>query len=206
MSHVSGPSHEPMVGENVMLLVHTDDRPTWATARICQRSPFTVEFGAETAQLFKGTQSVLVIHDSGRKYTKGEGKVSDLCTRNEKAWLTFEGFHWQAVDNRDNPRFETEVKAVVRTINEDAAGITADDQFGLTQNLSLGGALVKLSKPVNKGQLLEVRMNLSPGNTIRAMAIVAHTDVPGTLVGLSFVDYIGSARYSIHQYLTSLAA
>jgi len=195
-----------MVGENVMLLLHTDDRPTWTVARIHSKHPFSVEFEGKSAPLFEGVKHLLVIHDSGRKYSKGDGKVGDLATRGDQAWLTFSDFNWEAVDNRDNPRFETEVQVVVRTIEEHAGGLTSDDQVGVAKNLSLGGALLQLSNPVTKGQLIEFMVTLSPGNTIRTMAVIAHTDVEGTLVGINFIDYVGSARYSLHQFLSQLAA
>lgn len=206
MSSAPAPFHEPMIGENVMLLVHTDDRPTWTVARIHSKSPFSVEFDEKSVPLLKGVKNLLVIHDSGRKYSKGEGKVGDIATKGDQAWLTFSDFSWEAVDNRDNPRFETGVQIVVRTIQEHDGGITADDQVGISKNLSLGGALLQLSKPVTKGQLVEFRATLEPGNTIRTMAVIAHTDMAGTVVGINFIDYIGSARYSLHQFLTKLAA
>lgn len=195
-----------MVGENVMLLVHTEDRPTWTVAKIHSRNPLSVEIEGNLLDLFKGLSSLMVIHDSGRKYTKGEGKIADLVTKGDQAWLTFKDFHWETVDNRDNPRFETRIQAIVRTINEHAGGIEVDDQMGVTQNLSLGGALIELSKPAIKGQLVELRVTVEAGNTIRTMGVVAHTDKEGTLVGINFIDYVGSARYSLHQYLTKLAA
>lgn len=206
MSATPAPSHEPMVGENVTLLLHTDDRPTWTVARIHSKNPFSVELEGNCADHFRGVKSLLVIHDSGRKYAKGEGKVGDLSTRGDQAWLTFKEFHWEAVDNRDNPRFPTEVQVIIRTIEEHDGGIQADDQVGLTQNLSLGGSLVQLSKPVTKGQLVEFRVTLEPGNVVRTMAVIAHTDKAGTLAGINFIDYIGAARYSLHQFLTKLAA
>lgn len=195
-----------MVGENVMLLVHTEDRPTWTVARIHSRNPFSVEIDSSVIDLFKGLSSLLVIHDSGRKYTKGEGRIADLASRGDQAWLTFNDFHWESVDNRDNPRLETSVQAIVRTISEHEGGIEADDQVGMTQNMSLGGTLIELSKPVSKGQLVEFRVTVEQGTTIRTMGVVAHTDEKGTLAGINFIDYIGSARYSLHQYLTKLAA
>lgn len=201
-----GPSHEPMVGENVMVLLHTDDRPTWTTARIHTKTPFSVELEGHSAEKFRGVRSVLVIHDSGRKYAKGEGKIGDLSTNGDQAWLTFKDFHWESVDNRDNPRFDTEVQAILRTIEEYEGCIKADDQVGITKNLSLGGSLVQLSKPVVKGQLVEFRVTLEPGQVVRTMAVVAHTDKEGTLAGVNFIDYIGAARYSLHQFLSKLAA
>lgn len=195
-----------MVGENVTLLLHTDDRPTWTVARIHSKNPFSVELEGSAANHFRGVKSLLVIHDSGRKYAKGEGKVGDLATKGDQAWLTFKEFHWESVDNRDNPRFPTEVQVIIRTIVEHDGGIQADDQVGLTQNLSLGGSLVQLSNPVTKGQLVEFRVTLEPGNVVRTMAVIAHTDKAGTLAGINFIDYIGAARYSLHQFLTKLAA
>lgn len=195
-----------MVGENVTLLLHTDDRPTWTVARIHSRVPFSVELESGSADLFRGVKSLLVIHDSGRKYAKGEGKVGDLATKGDQAWLTFKEFHWETVDNRDNPRFNAEVQVIVRTIQEHDGAIQADDQVGVTQNLSLGGSMVQLSKPVSKGQLVEFRLTLEPGNVVRTMAVVAHTNKEGTVAGINFIDYIGAARYSLHQFLTKLAA
>lgn len=206
MSLGKEPSHEPMVGESVMLLVHTEDRPQWATARISLRKPLTVEFDAAYTDLFSGLSNLMIIHDSGRKYTKGEGKISSVQGKGETASLSFSDFRWEAVDNRDNPRFETEVQVVIRTIQDVENGIQVDDQVGMSKNLSLGGALIQLRKPVQKGQLVELRATLDSVQTIRAMGVVAHTDESATLIGISFIDYIGSARYSLHQYLSRLAA
>jgi hypothetical protein len=206
MNSTPGHIHEPMVGENVTLLVHTDDRPTWTIARIHSRNPFSVEFDSSSAALFAGVKHLLVIHDSGRKYSKGEGKIADLATKGNQAWITFSDFCWEPVDNRDAPRFETEVQTVIRTIVEHDGGITADDQVCVSKNLSLGGALLTLSKPVSKGQLVEFRATLEPGTTIRTMAVIAHTSEDGTIAGVNFIDYVGAARYSLHQYLSKLAA
>jgi hypothetical protein len=195
-----------MVGESVMLLVHTDDRPQWATARIALRKPLTVEFDVAYADVFSGISNLTIIHDSGRKYTKGEGKVGPVQVRGNSAVLAFEDFRWEAVDNRDNPRFETKVQVVIRAIQDIEDRIEVDDQVGMSMDFSLGGALIKLRNPIHKGQLVELRATLDSVQTIRAMGVVAHTDEPGTLVGISFIDYIGSARYSLHQYLSRLAA
>ncbi len=195
-----------MNGENVMLLVHTEDRPTWAVAQIASRNPFSVQFDSSFIDLFKGVKNMLVIHDSGRKYAKGEGRVGDLSSKGDQAWLTFNDFHWETVENRDNPRFEHKSQVIIRTIQEHDGEVAPDDQVGMTQNLSLGGALIEFSRPVIKGQLVDFRITLDPGQTIRTMAVIAHTDKTGTIAGLTFVDYIGSARYALHQYLSKLAA
>lgn len=206
MKSHAGPSHIPMIGEDVTLLIHTDDRPTWTVARIYSREPFIVEMDKSHADHFRGLKNVLVIHDSGRKYSKGEGRIGDLTETEDKVRIQFSDFHWESVDNRDNPRFNVKVQAIVRTILETNGTIQVDDQMGMTINLSLGGALLELSNPVSKGQLVEFRVSPEAGQTVRAMGIVAHTDVHGTTIGVSFIDYIGAARYTLHQYLSKLAA
>ncbi|MBC8065588.1 MAG: hypothetical protein H7Y17_12205, partial [Chlorobia bacterium] len=81
MSSAPGPFHEPMVGENVTLLLHTDDRPTWTVARIHSKHPFSVEFDSTSVDLFEGVKNLLIIHDGGRKYTKGDGRIGDLSSK-----------------------------------------------------------------------------------------------------------------------------
>jgi|GEM_PF-2055466 len=206
MSSTAGPIYEPPVGEDVTILVHTDDRPLWAKGKIVSAAPFSVEIDAAHADLLRSVPSLLVLHDSGRKYCKGEGKVGNFVEKDGKAWLKFTDFRWEIVDNRDNPRFEVSIQAVVRSVQEHEGKVVTDDQVGVLKNLSLGGALVELRAQMAKGQLVEFRATIEPNVTIRAMGVIAHTSPTDGLAGISFVDYIGAARYTLHQYLKNLAA
>lgn len=206
MSSTAGPIYEPPVGEEVTILVHTDDRPLWAKGKIISATPFCVEIDASHANLLRSVSNLLVLHDSGRKYCKGEGKVGEFVQKGDKAWIKFSDFRWEIVDNRDNPRFEVTLQAVIRSVQEHEGKVVTDDQMGVMKNISLGGALVTLHAPITKGQLVEFRTTLEPNVTIRAMGVVAHTSPTDGLAGISFIDYIGAARYTLHQYLKSLAA
>jgi len=206
MSSAHNPAREPSVGEEVTLLVHTDDRPIWTMGRISNASPFQIEIEPAHLQPIRNQKNLLVLHDSGRKYSKGEGKVGKIDEKNGKAWLTFSEFRWEPVDNRDNPRFEVELQSIVRSINEHDGAIVADEQVGLTKNLSIGGVLLEVSSPLAKGQLVEFRVTLDGGTTIRTMGVVAHSKPDEDLVGISFLDFVGAARYNLHQFLRTLAA
>jgi hypothetical protein len=204
---MAGPlaQHEPWVGESVTLVAHTEDRPVWTSAKIVSLNPFSVEFSADKIPAFSGLPALLVIHDSGRKYSRSDAKIADLSSRGDLAWLTFRDFAWEPVDNRDNPRFDASIAVSLRAVNELKGAISSQDQVGVTSNLSLGGALVELIDPVEKGTLVEFRAVLDQVS-VRAMAVVAHTDETRRKVGLSFLDYVGSARYTLHQFLSKLAA
>ncbi|HJP84204.1 MAG TPA: hypothetical protein VJ835_11950, partial [Fimbriimonadaceae bacterium] len=131
--------HEPWVGESVTLVAHTEDRPVWTTATIVSLNPFSVEFSADKIRAFSGLPALLVIHDSGRKYSRSDAKIADLSSRGDLAWLTFRDFAWELVDNRDNPRFDTSIAISLRAVNELKGAINSEDQVGVTSNLSLGG-------------------------------------------------------------------
>lgn len=206
MSTAPEPNHQPLAGEEVTLLVHTEDRPLWTTGKITSYAPFCVEIDGSGAELLRSVTNVLVLHDSGRKYSKGEGHVGEFIESEGKAWLKFSDFRWEVVDNRDNPRFEVEINAMVRFVQEFEGKVVTEDQVGVVKNLSLGGALVQLNSSIAKGQLVEFRVTLENSIAVRAMGVVAHTSPSHSMVGISFVDYIGSARYSLHQFLQKLAA
>ncbi len=194
------------MGENVMLLLHTEGKPVWSWARLASKAPATVELSAESSGSFVGSTNLLLIHDSGRKYTKADVRVSDLSTRDEQAWITFEDLRWEMVDTRENPRFKVQLPAVIRGVNESTGHATPSEQVCVTEDLSLNGALLKISQGLSKGQLLEVRITLAPSQTVRMMGVVAHVDDTGTLIGVNFIDYVGAARYNLHQFLSKIAA
>jgi hypothetical protein len=206
MSEMHHAASEPGIGDKVVLLVHTDDLPIWTTGAITSISPFSVEFDPSHASHFAHLQSVLILRNGERRHYKAAGKITDLTTKGEHAWITLEDFNWESVDNRDNPRLAIEARTIVRSVSEIEDQVQTEDQLAVTRNLSMGGASLRLSRPIDCGQIVDLRIFLEPGVVARAMGIVVHTNLEDPQIGVSFLEFVGGARYSLHRHLANIAA
>jgi len=187
-------------------LCQTDARPIWTNGTILTAKPFTVEIDARWACPLQAHSKLVIIHDGGRCIAKGESQIQKSVPRGHSANVLFADFEWEIAESRDHPRFNIEEKATIRSIRESDTEIDVLDQVATTQNISLGGALVKVGKPVQLGDLVEFRMAWGDGSIVKALGVVAHANEEGTLLGLNFIEYSGASREDLNRILSGIAA
>ena len=90
------------------------------------------------------------------------------------------------------------IPARVRTTIDINGNTEMQEIEAVTENVGLGGAWINAKVNLEKGNLVEVKMDLSYGTTIRILGLVVRMEErPGFAV--QFLDYIGTARRSPAQ-------
>ncbi len=151
----------------------------------------------------KGVRAMLIMTDRGQ-YLKAESEVVNV-ERNGEIEISLADQLWEVVDRRRYPRYEVKLPVHFRAIREIEGEAVVRDYNGSTQDISIGGAWVELEETIEQGSLIEFQATLNPYDQIRVLAIVAYADPEGKGYGVEFLDYIGSARYTLHNFLIQAA-
>ena len=77
------------------------------------------------------------------------------------------------------------------------------DMEAVTENLSLGGAMIDAPRKLGAGSLVEVTMQLGPQGSRILGIVVRSGDSPGFAV--QFMDFVGAARHYLHNFLAETA-
>ncbi len=101
---------------------------------------------------------------------------------------------WEDLDKRTYPRHALAVPVRVRAVNDLGDRTELLELEATTVNVSLGGALLSVSRELAGGSLVELNFSQWPAGS-RILGIVVRADGPGCAV--KFVDFIGSARAAL---------
>ncbi len=120
--------------------------------------------------------------------------------------VAFNETSWEMEDRRKFPRVPVRLPVELRLVHEQPESLSFTEAKGITEDLSLGGAWLKMETPVPVGTLVEFRWSPEPGKTVRSLAIVLHEkpEHQGG-VGIEFVNFIGEGKSALATFLDKAA-
>ncbi|MBS1718136.1 MAG: PilZ domain-containing protein [Armatimonadetes bacterium] len=151
-----------------------------------------------------GSRAMLIVNDRSQ-YVKAEADVINVERGEGGISVSLSDRLWEVVDRRRYPRYRMNIPITIRTITEGEFEQKVTEVNGFTDDISIGGAWTVLEKPLEQGTLVEFQANLEDGSNVRMLSVVAHAGNDGQGYGVEFLDYIGSARYLLHDYLSRAA-
>ncbi len=192
-------------GAQLSVICYLDSTPRTFHSEVEKGRPLTLKCNAEwCGMLDKGARAMLV-YQEGDSIQKAETTVRARTQRDDSWVLQLGEPKWELVDQRRHPRHPAELLAQVRIVSEQDGSPVFETQSCKTVDLSLGGCWIATTSLPAQGALIEVQLHLSYFGTIRAMGVVAWSDANRGGFGVEFLDYIGSARYYLHQFLQRAA-
>ncbi|MBX3119268.1 MAG: PilZ domain-containing protein [Fimbriimonadaceae bacterium] len=189
--------------ERVSLVWYEGGEPQVAIAQVQSKTPFAVTCPDDRLAELQPGCHLLVITQS-ENMLRFDGQLSYVRRYGTKWYLEFESADWHVSDQRRYPRFERELQFDLRAAVDNTEGVEFIEAKGFTVNISVGGALLKTDATYDAGQLLRCHFDLGQFGACHVLAIVAHRD-PAKGYGLEFVDFVGSGRYNLAQYLSKAA-
>lgn len=193
-------------GLPVTVVFYNENKPMAVTASVQTGKPFTLSTNDKNASaLAAGRRAMLILQD-GLNFAKAEAQISD-CRQDGDAWVIEAGdFGWEEVDRRRYPRYTVALPVQVRAVVEVEGGAELMHFAGVTEDMSLGGAWVRSESRLDSGSLVEFQTDLTPGTTIRCLAIVAWSSSDSQDgFGVEFLDFLGGSRYYLHGFLRNAA-
>ena len=195
-----------VAGQAVTLVFYMEGHPWVIHAQVVKAEPFSVETtDANVLQLESARKVVVISHDDG-KVKKADGMISGIG-RAEFGWrITLDNVAWESSDRRRYPRYAYKIPVTLRRV-EETNGLEAKivETRGETEDISFGGAWVKSRELLEQGTLVEFRAILSDTESIRALAVIAHSNPMRGGMGVEFVDYIGATRGHLTNFLSRAA-
>lgn len=194
-------------GSSVSVIFYVDGRPVALTGEVTHAEPFTIWTASDGASdLADGRRAMLVVQN-GKDFSKAEAELHSH--REGPGWaLVAKSFGWEEVDRRRYPRYELQLPIAIRAVLDHEEGPQVARLEGNTEDVSIGGAWVKSLKTLPSASLVEVTLDLQPGNAVRALSLVKWADRHdnGLGFGVEFLDFLEGSRYALHQFLNKLAA
>lgn len=189
--------------ERVSLVWYEGGEPQVAIAQVQSKAPFAVTCPDDRLGELQPGSHLLVVTQS-ENMLRFDGTLAYVRKYGTKWYLEFETADWHVSDQRRYPRFNSRVEMTLRAAVDGEAGVEFVEASGFSVNLSVGGALIKSDATLQAGQLLRTQLDLGSFGSCHVLALVAHRD-PAKGYGLEFVDFVGSGRYNLAQYLSKAA-
>lgn len=188
------------------MVFYTEQGSVAIKASIASASPLSVVVSSADVKLIaEGNRTLLILFDH-KEYFKAEAVVTTVAGGDGDCTIQLSDELWEEVDRRRYPRVPTEVPVELRAIRESDGKAEVERFSGTTVDLSVGGAWVKLDHSIEPGSLVEAQFALSPQENVRILGVAAHRSGQTSGFGLEFVDFVGSARYVLHTYLSNRQA
>ncbi len=190
-------------GSLITLVFYSDAQPNAILATVEGTHPFVLRTADDQAAQLKSIRKVMLVSQEGPKLLRAEAHI-EHCVDSSNGWRIEVGFlRWEQVDRRRHPRYNIELPVAIRAIQEEEDGTAIVRLFqGTSVDVGLGGAWVTMQELPEQGSLVEFSSDLPSGDAVRALAIVVHACPERQGVGLEFLDYIGGARYHLHNFLS----
>ena len=195
-----------IAGRAVTVVFYSDGEPRVIQAQVGKGQPFAIEAKeAALSELEKESKIVILLHEAGTVH-KAEAKVTASSVEDGLYRLELHSVFWQESDRRRYPRYGFKIPITLRVVTEQNDGTTHIREVrGETEDISLGGAWVKTKDLVERGALVEFRAILTETESVRALAVVVHSNPARNGMGIEFLDYVGGARYHLHTFLSRAA-
>ena len=171
-------------------------------------TPFVVSTVEPSASKFASQRRAVILRWDEDILRKIETSVTSTSWHDEKWTLELDYLTTDETDRRRYPRYPMKLPVIVRTVTDSPNGLVAVDREGFTEDLSLGGASIKIKGDIESQSLVEIRTRLTDYDTIRTLAVVARSspsEEGDRGIGVQFVDFIGGGRYHLFSFLNRVA-
>ena len=172
---------------------------------VVSEAPLWLESPAGTIPSLECPRTVILVHQTGSRYLRGDGELLSIQKTPESCRLEISRIQWEDVNRRKYPRVPVKLSASLRAVHESRGETVVSVVDGLTEDLSVGGSKILVSQPIMEGSLVEFYAHLNDVDSVRALGIVAHVG-EDNFVGISFLDYVGAARTKLEDFIKSKAA
>jgi c-di-GMP-binding flagellar brake protein YcgR len=197
--------HKVRAGASVHVLFYQEAKPHVVSAKVNTLTPMALTTKDPGVKLLEPEMRSIIVAEENGSVSKAECKVTECKQKGEEWDVKVDVTSWEELDRRRYPRHKIEVPIRMRLVREDDGNTQIAEILAVTQDISLGGMLIKTSDEVPEGSLVEVQAALRPKEHIRVLAVVVRAlDEQGTF-GLEFLDFVGGSRYAMHGFLTEAA-
>lgn len=184
-----------------MVVAYQDGAPRFGTGKLVSVAPFWLKTTSDGFELQPG-QRVLLVQQEGKNVGKASGVVSSVVD----GVAEVDNLAYEEVDRRRYPRHEIGVQVSIRAVSEVEQQAHIVHFEGSTKDLSLGGAWINSDIGLAPGSLVDVQITLRSGSQSRILGIIAWTDDQNPGFGIEFLDFVGDARYRLHEFMSQNAA
>lgn len=135
---------------------------------------------------------------------RGDGHLDEVRHASDGWSLEIGHVHWEILERRRHVRVPVATRSIMRVVRE------LDDQpevqriVGTTVDMSISGAFVQVEDAPPQGALVEFSTSLG-AHEVRTLAVVAHTLLDKSGIGLHFVEYLENARFHLSEFLREAA-
>lgn len=187
-------------GTPCVLVAYNLGDPHFCTATIDSTEPLTVATVGPNLPFEVGQRVMVVIQDN-QEPVKAPAVVESVSGSD----VTLGSVYWEDVDRRRFPRFPVNTEVEIKAVGEGDNGPQVLLFKGTTIDISLGGAWIHGEQPAVSGSLVEARLSLGDC-TAKALGLIAWTNEDQLGFGVEFLDFVGDARYRLHEFLSGRAA
>jgi len=190
------------VGATVAAVYYVEQQPHYAYCKITASRPFELECSSDQAEQLMPEQRLMLVFEGDNGFTRAVTTVTSIRKIDGGFRLLADMPKWEQLEKRSYPRYDLEIKAKVRTAIETEGGTEMREVEGATENVGLGGAWIRVNATVPKGNLIEVKMDLGHENEVRILGVAVRSD-DSLGFAVQFLDYIGTARHHLHNFLNA---
>ncbi len=190
------------VGATVAAVYYIEQQPQYAYCKITASRPFELECSADQAECLLPEQRLMLVFEGDNGFSRAITTVTGIRQIDGGYRILADMPKWEQLEKRSYPRFNMNIPAKVRTTIETDSGAVLREVEGTTENVGFGGAWVRIEGEVPKGNLVEVKMDLGNGNIVRILGVSVRAD-DHLGFAVQFLDYIGTARHHLHNFLNA---
>jgi hypothetical protein len=188
------------------VVFYSEGDPWVIQAHVAKGNSVGVETADPSAERLQPGLKVVLIVQEGGTILKSQATVT-RASKSGTGWkIEVDAKPWQASDRRRFPRYGFKIQVTVRSVDERIPGEARFIEVrGETEDISLGGVWIKSRELLERGTLVEFRAILSETESVRTLAVVAHSNPVRGGMGLEFVHYVGGARKNLRNFLSRAA-
>lgn len=190
------------VGATVVAVYYAEQQPHYVCGKITSSRPFELECSDAQVADLGPEQRLMLVFEGDQGVSRAVTTITSVRPIDGGFRILADAPKWEQLDKRSYPRYDRRIPAKVRTAFERDGETEMLEIDGSTENIGLGGAWIRSDGAVPKGNLVEVKMDLGHGTVVRVLGVAVRTeDRSGFAV--QFLDFIGTARHHLHNYLNA---
>lgn len=193
------------IGSTLTTVFHVEGRPSAAFCTVSSEAPLYLTTRDREVGNLEFPRPIMLLWQQGDHVLKGEAEAVSVQS-DASGWVVeVQKVQWEDLNRRRHPRVPVTVPVALRAVQELQGNTSINIFQGITEDLSLGGAWVRVEPQVEVGSLVEFQAHLGPNETVRTFGVVAHRSDHKAGVGIEFLDYVGAAHYMLHTFLAKAA-
>lgn len=176
-----------------------------AFSTVCSEAPLYLDCVSSDVRRLTFPRKVILVSSENGRFLRGEAEAISIQDCEGHARLELSRVSWEDLERRRYPRIDAQLPVSLRAVYERNGDTVISVVEGVTVDLSIGGSKVRVDTPILVGSLVEFVGHLDGVDAVRALGIVAHANLDGT-IGIGFLDYVGGARIKLEDYIQAQAA